>query len=550
MTNRVNLCRPHPSEGRVTQFGCPWHGFKRGQQLYDAPGGNLIRTFAAWPTYAALDGGGSTNLLKVPGLAAVSRTVEEQALDAQTGHDWRNYALIAGRTLHGQDLINRAIYIDGNGHPWAIAIVSEYVVTPTVGWRVTATLESLFGRIAHQPYPMINRQLATLFDSTLELRLGYAVTRVESGPWVLEQNSTGSVVMVHVPIIGEGGLEIEATAAAVSVKMEVAGVFKLEVSGNGSMDRSTLGDGITATLSLYKGKDDCFSSAQAPGNTGESLSEINPEYLYQPVVTDSTDPQCPDCGDLIVTLGHEPLTPTSTPYTNQVTHLYRLFRVCFDQNDNEVIYSGDAYGDTLADNWSVSISTDWEQVDTYATFPNGSNPCTCTPIYPGSTVITGATLVVITWDYLDEGVSILLRNGVEVSRATSGRRRSMRDAYHTQTGREYAHELSSVVTIDSVEIAAGLESDYLQSMIHAYSPQLMGPKTRSTGIVPGENQWAKLYTVATPWGSDSAHDGLWIVNDDATPVRWLFGTQDPVNEIAYWYEGGVSDQGDCQVNFV
>lgn len=545
------------SDGRIRQFGCPWHGFKNDLDLYDAPGGSLRKAFTNWPTYAALDGGGSTNLIKVPGLPAVSRTAEEQARDTANGYEWLNYGLIAGRTLHGHDLGNRVIYIDPGGTTWLISIESRYTVTPTFGWTVTAHLEKIFGRLAYNPYPLIYRQLDTLFDDTLELRVGYAVTRLETGPWVIEQNSTGSVSMIHVYIAGEGIIERAVNASGLGDRLELAGVFKLEITGTGDLNRSTLGDGITATLTLHKGKNDCLNTYVGTSPNGVKLDENNPSFWVTGYVISQTPSECPDCPDQTTVTGVQPAYPALLPYNGEVNYEDRLLRVLFDEAGNEVAYTTKGWSETFTKDYDFYLTTTYEHTRVVDLEPVilGGNCSHCVFDSIISDAYSGYFQVGATWIIQSQATFILYRNGTEISRAEAGLSRHMEDYYRVDgngggytTFRLFQNEIYSDYTLDGETLAANLIDDFVGSIINAYSPQVMGVKTRSLfDSGGGKDHWTKLKSVAVPWGSDNAHNNQWLTGGLA---RWLYGTQDPVKKIAYWYEAGVTDQQDAKINFV
>lgn len=559
----MNLTRPHPfKDGRICQYGCPWHGFMSKKQLLDEPGGTLKATLPSWAASPAVDGGGSTIQLKVPGLPAVARTPAEQARDTQNGHEWLNYALIAGRTLHGHDIGDRIIYIDPAGTPWSV-LVETLVLGTNEGWQLRATLECAFGRIAHNPYPAINRQLDELSATPAEIDAGQlpVYPLVGTGSWLIEQNSTGSVSYLHAYSTDSTDYAFEIRESIfsnnVGLAMRLVGVMRLELSGTGSLDRATLGDGISGTLTLYKTGPECY--VQRTNITGVTTADWGPPYEpegdwweeyfhYQdPAVGEgydkvvygqSLDP--PGCSPDVTNVWKHKLTdaalnvPTKTATGNEREG---ILRCCFDPDtDGEVILSMRSAGYTQERDIVTTLISDYTRtwVDTYEQ-PEGFEECQFVGI---EEYYSGSTTAIQTFERASSTSVKLLRNGVE----------------KTELLFETISEMERTPTTNPTAVATRVElngepytetTEFRKLTVQSYCPQVFGLKARSSAA-PDPEAWARLYSVITPWGSDSTHDGLRI----SGPARYLYGTHDPVKKLVHWYEQGVTDQIDTEVNFV
>jgi len=553
-----------PIDWKISELGCPWHGFLNKNELLDQPGGASIKGLPNWDQTDGVDGGGVVNLLKVPGLPEVTRTDEEQARDAITGHDWKNYALISSRSIHGQPLGNDIIYIDGNGIPWRIGIVSNINLFDADTWTVTATLKSIFGRFTETPYSAIDRELDSLAvdDTDIDFTTGTheSSNYNQENSWVTDQNSTGSVSFIHhYRSSFQSIIETEEdTDNTRKTGIQLFGVMRVEISGDGSMDRATLGDGITAAVTLYQGRDDCYSIITK--DTGKKHHQVDyfsdpwaTKYLYSqtPETSDGnpgTNPGCP-CPDVITEYRHQmnPAVGTWTEVSVERPVTTYLLRCCFDETDNEQIISAENFSWFGNYNWTYEFVSTYSHIKTYY-WDEDDSPCdhcvsggTLTDVYSGSTTTTTIH------DEVAEDVIRLLINGMEVSEFTIAQKET---ETNWKNGTDTALNKSSTspeLVINGASASEPVETANTLFMIQAYSPQIFGPKWRSSGEAISANRWRVLYKVVCPYGVNSDNDGQVVTVMNGLV---LAGTINPADQDCYWYGAGITDTLDAAVNFV
>jgi hypothetical protein len=144
------------TDSEIDVWGWPWHGLaqKSSTSPLDASStltlpNSATRTIRA-PNYPVANGNsrpapdsyGDSFLCKVPGVAAVTRTIEQEALDAEIGAEWRNDAILYGGRLTLYDTpLDGWIYTDSTGARWLIKC-PQFINTQaaTSSWTVTATL--------------------------------------------------------------------------------------------------------------------------------------------------------------------------------------------------------------------------------------------------------------------------------------------------------------------------------------------------------------------------------------------------------------------------
>jgi len=559
-----------PIDWKISELGCPWHGFLNKNELLDQPGGASIKGLPNWDQTDGVDGGGVVNLLKVPGLPEVTRTDEEQARDAITGHDWKNYALISSRSIHGQPLGNDIIYIDGNGIPWRIGIVSNINLFDADTWTVTATLKSIFGRFTETPYSAIDRELDSLAvdDTDIDFTTGTheSSNYNQENSWVTDQNSTGSVSFIHhYRSSFQSIIETEeGTGNTRKTGIQLFGVMKVVISGNGSTTRATLGDGITATVSLFKNKDDCYS--EETKDTGYVHWKVDywssawawNNWASQTPETPGGDPWsspgCP-CDDVVNNYTHiiNPNVDTGEPVAETNPVETYLLRCCFDELNSEKTLSCESFSISISENYDVSFSTDYSHDLIYYWEPV-EDPCNpeedligCAAEKPAEHFVSGSTSTTITRHRFNLDVLRLLINGAEVSEFTSGAYQFLST---TKTGIDTVSTDNHgpvIFQINGSSASEPVETTNTLIMLQAYSPQIFGPKWRSSGEAISANRWRVLYEVVCPYGANSDNDGQVVMGASGLV---LAGTINPDDQDCYWYGAGVTDTLDAAVNFV
>lgn len=99
---------------KIPPWGCPWHGRVDTSGNLHLPNGQTM-------PYPNVSSGRPyfTYRVRVPGVAPVERDIDELALDAALGREWRDEAILAGSTLHGRPLAGW-IYSAPDGTRWDI----------------------------------------------------------------------------------------------------------------------------------------------------------------------------------------------------------------------------------------------------------------------------------------------------------------------------------------------------------------------------------------------------------------------------------------------
>lgn len=108
----------HPF-GKVTQWGCPWHGLVQSGTL-TLP--NAATRPHPQPDYLWRDTAGVCHRIKVPGVAPIARSTEQLAADAAAGRQWRDEAMLSGGRfqIYGLEL-DGWIYVDPAGDRWRVS---------------------------------------------------------------------------------------------------------------------------------------------------------------------------------------------------------------------------------------------------------------------------------------------------------------------------------------------------------------------------------------------------------------------------------------------
>lgn len=530
-------------EAEITQFGCPWHGMAKNGALYDAPGGTEIK--AVWP-----QSGPATQLLQVPGIAAVSRTPEEAASDAVNNFNWKNYALVAGSKLYGQDLPDSwVIYIDDNDVPWLLTLTcvpdSPY---GNAKFDVTVKLVSLFGRFSLDPYPAINSTIATA--SLASMAYGGA-THIASGDDSIERNSRGSEVFIN--IYAEmnsydwdpGIIAVQIAAGQPTVFRRLNGVVKISISGNGSLNRATLGDGITATITRYKYDSELYTAEASLKNAPPSdtvtingMTVLNDEY--DPATT--PDPPCPEYQSRTITYGPGGVTPVSHENRYRGEQEYTL-RYLFD-GDAEVVYSAVRW--TAQEPLYIRSAVETGEIvrSVKQHYYQADGVCQLIGEYYDEVYSSAIYRVVDDMTYIYNAGVDLKRNGTIVDSMTCAGDSSGGISYWDVVDEHGNVSQAAPFTDRSGEWLVNrvvVPGENINVHVHAYSPQLFGLQATDD-----TNSWCMVGGVATPWGVDLSSKESTLSNNGLPCV----GSHEPVDQVAHWYEPGVLDVAGAKINFV
>lgn len=144
-------------------WGCPWHGVVKNGQIALSNGQSRAYPQPQRMRTNQLDENGFTAPVRVPNVAPVVRSPEEQAADQARGWEWRNDAVLAGAylQLHGTPL-GGWVYCSPSGARW---LVSPANIANPVNTGSALTLElhiSRFGVVGGEPDERI--RFASLAD--------------------------------------------------------------------------------------------------------------------------------------------------------------------------------------------------------------------------------------------------------------------------------------------------------------------------------------------------------------------------------------------------
>jgi len=247
----------------LQNLGLPFHG------LIENDGVNNVLTLPNGETKNIPAFNSNPNLvLRSPTAPGARRTILQQQEDALNGREYRDYALVTqGGWIGGTALESNGnparIYIDPAGTPWLIELDLGFDgvgLTDNYTGTITIKLASLFGRFAQEPYAAIDRTLQTLavdFDDGTWL-MGTGASRWRNPHYgLITHNETGSGIKVCYYTRKETGVGqrsiatfIASTDIYLSARLEA--ILSIDISGTGSTERATLGDGISATISLHR----------------------------------------------------------------------------------------------------------------------------------------------------------------------------------------------------------------------------------------------------------------------------------------------------------
>lgn len=128
----------------VHPWGCPFHGLVKNGQLQLANGQAKSWSQPVRMRQNQWDESGYTFPVRVPGVAPVERSPEDQAADQARGYEWRSDAVLAGGyfQLHGRNL-QGWVYCAPSGAKW---LVSPLNIANQVNTSASLTLELLISR--------------------------------------------------------------------------------------------------------------------------------------------------------------------------------------------------------------------------------------------------------------------------------------------------------------------------------------------------------------------------------------------------------------------
>lgn len=243
----------------IRLFGTPWHGLVTGGSLalpnastmtYKQPSEFSVKTdedyLASWYYDAAA--AGTTHLIAIPDIPAVTRSEAEQAADEAAGRQWRNKALLSGGRfqLYGKDL-RGWIYVDPNNDRWLVECDALWPYPPrTSGDAIETTVRLTRFGVIDLDNP----------DQTPE----YYDYDVSLSGWIAWETNYDKVYP-QVAAISRTGNKAAVSLAVWTIQpyeFPVVGYLELAISGAGS--------DATVSLSVLRTHEDCFTLDETGGD--------------------------------------------------------------------------------------------------------------------------------------------------------------------------------------------------------------------------------------------------------------------------------------------
>lgn len=230
-------------------LGMPYHGLVTDGVLALPNGGSIdLGDPLSGPSYE----------LRSPTAPGITRSTEQAAADTAAGREWREYALTnSGARLNGHP-IDGSIYIDAAGTPWLIDVIA--LADDRAGYlkyTITVTLKKLFGRFG-RAWPAINRQLHSDTYSARSAISPYFSGASYAKILTLTHDTRGATWKAGGYLMSGSYNRTERGFVAIQNPYFSNGTFRsgildsiftIEITGNGSTDPNTLGDGISCSVS-------------------------------------------------------------------------------------------------------------------------------------------------------------------------------------------------------------------------------------------------------------------------------------------------------------
>lgn len=260
---------------RVPSFiGCPFHGLVIDGTL-TLPNSQTMPYTSAVSAF--------TQVLRNPaGVAnARARTAEEQTADTAAGRQWLDYGIRNANRFNGEALgVGKqfVLYSDPAGSVWLLVydpILGDDTVRPRL------YLKGLFGRVRHGGASPPDYSLNTLlWSAAITSSDDEAITNSFYVASLL-QNETGSKVLFKIHRVIRGDVYakrydwVQYATSGVNAGRRLSDLYELTISGTGSTEIGTLGQGISVSAALVADFSDLYTDTSS--NTGTIITDIKAE---------------------------------------------------------------------------------------------------------------------------------------------------------------------------------------------------------------------------------------------------------------------------------
>lgn len=560
-----------PFNMRPSVFGMPRHGLIRGNQLYpDLASDPYLDVF----NIGNVPQKSSTRLIKVPGVPDVNRTAEQLAADAANNFEWRNYAIATGKYVAFKELAdNEFLYADPAGTVWIIRVEQERTGSGTTEDRfvinLRVSIQRVFGRFTANPYPAIDRELATRMDNSVDLfgpveyLYGWTGDSINSTYDNIEINSDGSESFIHIYSDSESGpgplcYRMENGAQGYNPLWKALRlVYKVTIGGIGLLTRDPdkLGEGIVATIDIYKGWSDVYDPVTtADGPTGLTGLWFDAVGFTADFVGETGALDCPCDGDIIDTYDvHGTYGGTGIGPTDRVV-IKRALLYTFDSNDQAVEFSAETEDLSYIQVENPRVNGGW-QFDKYhpsQQVPGGGQPCEgCVRGVPYTATSSGTdATVTIDLRTVTDSTLKLFRNDMQVGPSSNIHHEKLETDYGAVSyvgslnnylpyhQYFYGSETQNWHEINGVNV--GLNQPY--QFIWTYAMNLLGiiAQADSKPTSPAPMNYKQMFTAHAAEADSNEHEGTEI---DYYCTN-LAGAYNPASkEIVYYAPNSQYDDG-------
>jgi hypothetical protein len=353
---------------RIKLWGCPWHGYVTSSQLRDSAG-NLVRFTWTQPGAQVFNAGvdkcrdncGWTLYQKMPGVAVITRTPAQLALDASLKHEWRNDFIVSG--LGAGTLTPMRIYdLPAGGFIYAPTAASRWLIQlgKTFTWTVAGGLT----------LPLNPRRFGDFrAGQPAQDAIAYSITKTAADMGQAAAPASGYTLIARVvDILPDGSkaiIQLGAlnNASTTELYATAAGYLLLELSG-------IPGEDFAATLTVLK--DRAATVAEPSTVTNRTSSTPNWSFSTTSEVTHDDPGSFPTCDGNKRTDYHVEVAPTGGmdldyELESRVQFINHVVSMYFDEDgDPQPIYYSSELSKIGYRRHTINISSaDYYKVESY-----------------------------------------------------------------------------------------------------------------------------------------------------------------------------------------
>ncbi len=287
-----------------TRVGCPWHGLVTNGVL--AAGNGRTKTYAQ-PT-----DGSNWEVANPTKADTRTKTDEEIAFDLESGQIWQSYALLANYGTEkriGAVAIayNEWLYCDPAGTVWRLRLGITKSTT-----KITLHVRNVgrFGVLKNSLDPVISTLLATKeHEVTLPSwwNDGYVhqssltaydlIVPVTISATSIDHSVDGAAAVWNIKSI-EQTVGILGPSDYYTVSSDLLGWAEISVSGTGSLEATTFGEGLSVGITTYGLSDVWEATTRDDSNPPRSVSQSS-TYQFDAETTEKPSKSCPSDGGFV-----------------------------------------------------------------------------------------------------------------------------------------------------------------------------------------------------------------------------------------------------------